>query len=154
MIHSNERWFHRILVHLEKESGNIDIEKLWTIVLFEADFNWLLKIIFSKKLMGRAIEMNLLPQEFFTQQGTSAMEAILTQTLWCDINCLRHRTFPVISAYLNQCFDSLGHAQCSLSLQGFGAPIKPLAIMLIALQMINFWLRNAYGNTDTSFGRT
>ena len=46
-----ERWLNRILVLLEKESGNIDIDKLQAIILFEADFNWLLKISFSKKLM-------------------------------------------------------------------------------------------------------
>ena len=101
-----ERWLHRILVLIEKESGNIDIDKL----------NWLLKIIFSKKLMGRAIETNLLPQEFFAQKGTSTMEAIITQTLLCDINRLQHRTFLVVSADLSQCFDSVGHAQCNLSL--------------------------------------
>ena len=111
----------------------MDIDKLRAIILFEADFSWLLKIIFSKKLMGRAIEMDLLPQEFFAQKGMSAMDAILTQTLWCDINHLQHRTFSVVSADLSQCFDSVGHALCSLSLQGFGAPMKPIAILIIAL---------------------
>ena len=126
---------------IEKESGNIGIDKLQAIILFEAVFNWFLKIIFSKKLMGRAIEMNLLPKDVFAQQGTSAMEAILTQTLWCDVNCLQHRTFAVISAGLSQCFDSVGHAQCSLAPQGFVAPIKLIVFMLIALQIMNFWLK-------------
>ena len=62
---SLERWLHEILVLIEKESGNIYIDKLWSIIWLKADFNWLLKIIISKKLMGRTIAMNLLPQEFF-----------------------------------------------------------------------------------------
>ena len=96
-----ERWLHKILVLLEKESGNIDIDKLQAIILFKAEFNWWLKIIFSKKVMRRAIEMDLLPQEFFAQKGTSAMEAILIQTLCCDINRLQHRTFSVVDADLS-----------------------------------------------------
>ena len=41
-----ERWLNGILLLLQKESGNIDIDKLRAIILFEADFNWLLKMIF------------------------------------------------------------------------------------------------------------
>ena len=58
----SEKWLQGILVLLEKKSGNIDIDKLRAIILFEADYNWVLKIIFSKKLMGRVIKMDLLPQ--------------------------------------------------------------------------------------------
>ena len=57
-----ERWLHGKTFLLEKESGNIDIDKLQAIIIFEANFNWLLKLIFSKKLMERAITMDLLPQ--------------------------------------------------------------------------------------------
>ena len=68
--------------------GNIDIDKLHFIILFEADFNWLLKMIFSKQLMARAIENDSLPQEFFAMKGRSAKDAIMTRTLWSDINRL------------------------------------------------------------------
>ena len=39
-----DRWLHGILLLLQKEVGNIDIDKLRFIILFECDFNWLLKI--------------------------------------------------------------------------------------------------------------
>ena len=39
-----DRWLHGILLLLQKEIGNIDIEKLRFIILFECDFNWLLKM--------------------------------------------------------------------------------------------------------------
>ena len=38
-----ERWLHGLTVMLEKERGNIIIDKLCAIYLFEADFNWVLK---------------------------------------------------------------------------------------------------------------
>ena len=49
-----ERWLHGILVLLEKESGNIDIDKVQTIILFKADFNWLLKIIGDKNMWHKS----------------------------------------------------------------------------------------------------
>ena len=139
---------------LQKEIGNIDIDKLRAIILFEADFNWLLKMIFSKRLMSRAIENNTLPQEFFAMKGRSSKDAILTQTLWCDINRLKHVSFAVASVDLAQCFDMIGHAQCSLAMQAQGCPIKPISIMLFTLQNMNYWLRSAYGDAKTSFGAT
>ena len=102
-----ERWLNGILLLLQKEVGNIDIDKLRAIILFEADFNWLLKMIFSKRLTSRAIENNTLPQEFFAMRGRSAKDAILAQTLWCDTNKLQHQFFTVVSADLAQCFNML-----------------------------------------------
>ena len=106
----SERWLYRITLLLKKESGNIDIDKLQAIILFEANFSWLLKLIFSKKLMRRAIEINLLPHNYFAQQGTSVKNEILSQTLWCDINRLQHRTIVVVSTDLSQCYNSIRHA--------------------------------------------
>ena len=111
-----ERWLNGILLLLQKEIGNIDIDKLRAIILFEADFNWLLKMIFSKRLTSRAIENDTLPQEFFAIKGRSAKEAILARTLWCDTNRLQHRSFAVVSADLAQCFDMINHTQCSLAM--------------------------------------
>ena len=149
-----ERWLNGILLLLQKEIGNIDIDKLRAIILFEADFNWLLKMIFSKRLTSRAIENDTLPQEFFAIKGRSAKEAILARTLWCDTNRLQHRSFAVVSADLSQCFDLINHPQCSLAFQAFGCPINPIKIMLLTLQTMNFWIRSAYGDASTPFGGT
>ena len=96
-----DRWLHGILLLLQKEVGNIDIDKLRFIILFECDFNWLLKMFFSKRLMSRAIENDSLPQEFFAMKGRSAKDAIMTRTLWSDINRLQHKPFAVVSADLS-----------------------------------------------------
>ena len=125
-----ERWLNGILLLLQKEAGNIDIDKLRAIILFEADFNWLLKMIFSYRLMSRAIENNTLPQEFFAMKDKSAKDAIMTRTLWSDTNRLQHRSFAIASVDVSQCFDMIGHAQCSLAMQAQGCPIKPISIML------------------------
>ena len=44
-----ERWDKSLTVLLEKEFGSVFFDKLRAIILFEADFNWLQKLIFSKK---------------------------------------------------------------------------------------------------------
>ena len=146
-----ERWLNGILLLLQKEIGNIDIDKLRFIILFEADFNFLLKKIFAQRLTAHAIENDTLPIEFYSMKGKSAKEAIITRTLWCDINRLKHRSFAVVSADLSQCFDMIGHSQCSLAMQAQGCPIKPISIMLFTLQNMNYWIRSAYGDAKTLF---
>ena len=42
------RWLNGILCLLEKEPGNIDIEKIRYIILFEADLNWWMKMLFAR----------------------------------------------------------------------------------------------------------
>ena len=111
-------------------------------------------MIFAHRLIARATEMELLPQEFYAMKGKCAKEAIITQTLWTDTNRLQHRSFAVVSADLSQCFDLINHPQCSLAFQAFGCPIQPIKIMLLTLQTMNFWIRSAYGDASTPFGGT
>ena len=48
---------------LKKAPGNIDIKKLRVILLLEADFNIVYKIIFNKRIMPRLEEANTIPYE-------------------------------------------------------------------------------------------
>ena len=43
-----ERWDKSLTVLLQKEFGSVFFDKLRAIMLFEADFNWLQKIVFSR----------------------------------------------------------------------------------------------------------
>ena len=57
------RWGKSLTVLLEKEFGSVFFDKLRAIILFEADFNWIQKIIFSNKMADLAKKHNLIPPE-------------------------------------------------------------------------------------------
>ena len=59
-----QRWLHSLTVMLEKEAGNINIDKLRAICLFEANLDWVLKVIYAKQMMANARENNLVPQSY------------------------------------------------------------------------------------------
>ena len=46
-----ERWRNRVSIMLEKSAGNIHISKLKAILLLEADFNILNKIVFNSRAL-------------------------------------------------------------------------------------------------------
>ena len=149
-----ERWLHGLTVLLEKEHSNINIEKLRAICLFEADLNWVLKEIFAKRMMANARENDLVPPELFATAGSNAIHDTLSKVLYTDICRTQHRNHYVASVDNGQCYDAVGHALCSLALQSFGVARKPIVLMLIALQTMNFWLRTAFDESSEAFGGT
>ena len=52
-----------VSVILEKSLGNINIQKLRVILLLEADFNVLCKIIFNDRIMSALEEKSVIPCE-------------------------------------------------------------------------------------------
>ena len=72
-----ERWGHSLTVLLEKEFGNIYIEKMQAICLMEADFNWLNKLVFAKRMMNQAYDAGLVPDEQFAKANTQASYGVL-----------------------------------------------------------------------------
>ena len=67
---------------LEKESGNINIDKLRAICLFEADLNWVLKVIFAKRMMGNARANKLVSPELFVTAGQNAPNATMAKVMY------------------------------------------------------------------------
>ena len=117
-----KRWLHGLTILLEKEHGNINIEKLRAICLFEADLNWVLKVIFAKRMMANAQENHLVPPELFATAGSNAIRATLAKVLYTNICRTQHKNHGVASVDNGQCYDAVGHALCSLALQSFGVP--------------------------------
>ena len=149
-----KRWLHGLTVLLEKEQGNTNIERLRAICLFEVDLNWVLKVIFAKRMMANAQENDLVPPELFVTAESNTIRATLVKVLYTNICRTQHRNHGVASVDNGQCYDAVGHALCSLALQSFGVPRKPIVLMLIALQAMNFWLRTAFGKSAEAFGGT
>ena len=149
-----ERWLNGLTVMLEKERGNINIEKLRAICLFEADLNWVLKVIYAKRTMKNARNQNLLEPELFAVAGQSAPNATMAKIMFADVCRTQHRNFAVASVDLGQCYDAVNHAFCSIALQAFGVPLKAIRLILLTLQTMKFWLKTAFGVDDDPFGGT
>ena len=122
---------------LEKERGNINIEKIRAICLFEADLNWVLKVIYAKRTMKNAREQNLIEPELFAVAGQSAPNATMAKIMFTEVCRTQHRNFAVASVDLGQCYDAVNHAFCSIAMQAFGVPFKAVKLMLLTLQTMN-----------------
>jgi hypothetical protein len=61
------RWGIGLTVLLEKIVCNNFFHKLWAICLLEADFNWINKVVVAKRMIGSALERNLIPGKCFSK---------------------------------------------------------------------------------------
>ena len=149
-----ERWGHGVTVLLEKEFGSIYINKLRAICLFEADFNWLQKIIFAKRMIGNARKTSIIPPEQCATPGVDANQGSMMKILHCDVHRTLHVPYSVVSADLANCYDAVNHAVAALALLCFGVPHMAIKLVLTCLQSMFFWLRTAFGISATPFHGT
>jgi hypothetical protein len=75
-------------VMLEKIAEVCLIEKLHAIQLYEADFNCYNQFIFRKQAMKTLTESGYIPEELFSQKGSTAKEAKFDKTLMADLSRL------------------------------------------------------------------
>ena len=73
------RWGTGITIQLEKVPGNIHIDKLRAICLFEADYNYLKTFVFSKQMMNKALDASIVLAEQFAKRGSQANQGLLSQ---------------------------------------------------------------------------
>ena len=149
-----ERWTHGVTVLLEKEFGSIYIHKLRAICLFEADFNWLQKIIFAQRMIRNARGKKIIPPEQCATAGVDSNQGSMLKVFHCDSYRTMHVPYSVISADLANCYDAVNHAVAALALLAFGVPYLAVKLVLTCLQSMYFWLRTAFGISGTPFHGT
>ena len=82
-----ERWQNRVSIILEKSTGNIQVSKLRAILLLEADFNALNKIVFNNRTISNLEASNSIPYEVIGgRRGQSSIHVALNKKLVCDIS--------------------------------------------------------------------
>ena len=90
---------------LEKTAGNFNVEKLWIILLFEADFNANNKWI-GRAIMYQAEQANLLAEEQFgSHKFKSAIHQCLNKQLFYDLVQFRRQPVALCSNDAKSCYD-------------------------------------------------
>jgi hypothetical protein len=124
------------------------------ICLLKADCNWLNKYVFSKGMMDRAFQEDIVPVEQFAKRGLQALEGVVTSGLFCNIVQALHRKAAIESVNFANCYDAVAHPIASIALQSFKVCKVMVTMMLSVLQMMKWYLKSAFGQSPTFFGGT
>ena len=134
-----------------KEEGVYDIDKLRTIVLFEADFNMNNKH-YSRKMMHHCVDTKQLAHEQYSIPGKKSIDHALNKRSIFDINRYKKNTLAMASCNLKSCFDRVAHTPAVLAMASKGIPVQPMHSMFETLQNTQFITRTAFGDSEESFG--
>lgn len=81
-----DRWHKALTVLLEKTFGCMLITKLSrAICLLEANYNWLMKLVYTKRMMDNAREKGVIPPEQIAKKGSRAHKMVVSSRLFTMI---------------------------------------------------------------------
>jgi hypothetical protein len=131
-----KNWSVGLQVMLEKIAGVCLVKKLCTIQLYEADFNCYNQFIFGRSAMQTLTDSGYIPEELFSQKGSTAEDAKFDKTL-------------ADAAY---CYDQVHHVIMSLVwLVLTNGNFPAIVAALICLQTMIFFQRTGFVKSKTFF---
>ena len=149
--YSPRRWQKGIDVMLLKDPEVYLLQKLRTIVLYEADFNHENKRL-GRDAMALALDQDMISDEQFSRPGRSAQDNALSKRLVFDFFRLRKQPLGMCACDLKSCYDRVVHTAASLALQRVGIPLPRIQCMFSTVQRLIHRIRTAYGLSQESFG--
>ncbi len=147
-------WGIGLTVLLEKVVGNNFVHKLRAICLLKADFNWINKIIYAKRIIGFALENNLIPGECFSKKGSNCINAVMTKIFICNESRIHHHNACLMGNNFSDCYDRAAHPMAAISLRCFGIPQPAINLLLETMETMRFFLCTGFGESKTLYGGT
>jgi hypothetical protein len=147
-----DSWSVGLQVMLEKIAGVCLVEKLRAIQLYEADFNCFNYFIFGRSAMDSLTKNDFLPEELFSQKGSTAEDAKFDKTLMADLSRQARHPMTVVSADAAYCYDRVNHIIMSLVWLVLTGNTPAIVATLICLQTMKFFQRTGFGDSKTFSG--
>ncbi len=146
-----ESWSVGLQVMLEKIAGVCLVEKLWAIKLYKANFNCYNQFIFGKAAMDSLNSIGYMPEELFSQKGSTSEDAKFDKTLMANLSWQARHPMTVVSADAAYCYDRVNHIIMSLVwLVLTNGNIPAIVTSLICLQTMKIFQQTGFGESKGS----
>jgi hypothetical protein len=121
---------------IEKNAGNYQLNKLRTMHLFEADNNWLIGMIFGRRMVHRAEKQNHLHEgQWGSRPGRAALDALLHKMLSCELARLTRTPLATFDNDAKSCCDRIVMVFALMLCQKHGVPQSACMMAAAALLM-------------------
>ena len=136
---------------LLKEPNNFLLQKLRTIVLFQADSNMTNKRL-GRESMWSAVKHGHIAEEQYSRPRRKAIDHALNRRLVFDISRQQRSPLAMCSCDLKNNYDRIAHNAASLALQRVGVPRSKIISMFTTIQDMVHTVRTLFGDADQSYG--
>jgi hypothetical protein len=125
---------------LEKIAEVCLVEKLQAIQLYEANFNCYNQFIFGGQAMQALTNSGYVPEELFSQKGSTAEDAKFDKILMADLLRQARHLMMIVSADVAYCYNRVNHVIMLLIwLVLTNGNIPAIVAYLICLQTVKFF---------------
>jgi hypothetical protein len=149
------RWCNAVNIMIEKDPGAPKMTRLRIIHLFEADFNFFLKLMWGSRLVKRAVKLDLLNngQHGSVPQGTASDPIMLTQ-LTTDLCRLLKHNHARFDNDAGACYDRIIVALGMLAARRCGMPKHAVQTHADSLQLMKYSVKTAHGISEENYHGT
>ena len=145
-------WRKGIDCTLVKKANSFWINKLRTIVLFEADFNFVNKAVSRKLARCSEHKQSLAEEQYGSRKNHRSIDHVLNKRLCMDLLRQTKRPGIIAPTDLKSCYDRISHSIASLSMQRQGIQESEILCMFTPLQRLEHTIRCAYGDSSKTYG--
>ena len=150
-----ERWQQIVSVMIEKKAGNYQLHKLRTIHLFEADYNWLLGMIFGRRMVYGAETQNHLHEgQWGSRPGRSAHDALLHKILSYEVARLTRTPLATFDNDAKSCYDRIVMTFALMLCQKHGVPQSVCMMAAVSLLLAEYSIKTKYGVSTGTYSST
>jgi hypothetical protein len=146
------RWHVGLNVMLLKKPGVYDVTSCQTILLYEPDFNNLLKILGRRTMLNAEKFRVLAPEQFGSRKSLTSIRQALNKVLTYDLIPQRRIPVAMCSNDAKSCYDRIIHSVAKLALLRCGAPEPTVDLMFDAIPRLRHHICTAFGDSTVSYG--
>jgi hypothetical protein len=149
------RWRQTVSCMIEKKAGNYQLSKLRTIHLFEADCNWLIGLIFGRRMVHGAERKNHLHEgQWGSRPGRSAHDALLHKILSYEVACLTGTPLAIFDNDAKSCYDRIVMVFALMLCQKHGVPQSVCMMAAFSLLLAEHSIKTKCGVSEGTCSST
>jgi hypothetical protein len=153
--HVWKQWQDIISVMIEKKPGVYLLEKLRTIHLFEADYNWTLGLIFGNRMVHSAEKQgHLNNSQWGSRPGRSTEEALIHKIISYEISRTTRTPLGTLDNDAKACYDRIVMLFALMLCQKHGVPLSACKLSANALLSAKYAIKTGFGISKDTYSST
>ncbi|KAI2499358.1 hypothetical protein MHU86_15140 [Fragilaria crotonensis] len=149
------RWSQAVSVLIEKDAGQPRINRLRIIHLFEADFNFFLKLQWGHRLVQRALSLGLLHNgQHGSIPGRMALDPVMLTQLSSDLCRVLKHDYARFDNDASSCYDRIIVGLGMLAARKCGMPQHAIRTHADSLKFMQYTVKTVHGISEENYHGT
>ena len=106
--------------------------------------------MFACCMMKQATSSGTIPEEIFDKKKNHCSKAYMTKTLFTNSSRILHWLEDYSELDVGDYYNRMAHTPTSLALQSWDVPVKPVCVLLKALQITKWCLHTGFGESNSN----